>query len=189
MQKSDDLDTTEVLNLAEEFARNRDIDDVVVASTGGDTGVEAIKIFDPIENNLVIVGHSSGFSEPNEQELDEEAVRKIEKAGGKVFLGPMVFHNINSAIGDKEGFSSSDLVADTLRLFGQGTKVALECVLMAADAGLIDVGKEVLSIAGTGSGADTVLLTHSANSKDFFEARIKEVVAKPAKRENLKFWG
>ncbi|MBS3737303.1 MAG: hypothetical protein V5A87_08365 [Candidatus Bipolaricaulota bacterium] len=43
MRKSDGLDTTEVLNIAEEFARDRGIDDVVVASTGGDTGVEAIK--------------------------------------------------------------------------------------------------------------------------------------------------
>lgn len=188
MRKSDELETTEVLNLAEEFAQDRGIDDVVVASTSGDTGLEAIKIFDPIEKNVVVVGHSTGFSEPNEQELGEGAVQKIEKAGGKVFVGPMIFHNLNSAIGDKEGFSSGNLVADTLRLFGQGTKVALECVLMAADAGLVDAGKDVLSIAGTGSGADTVLLIHSATSKDFFESRIKEVVAKPAKRENLKFW-
>ena len=189
MRKSDELDTSEVLDLAEEFARDRDIDDVVVASTSGDTGLVAIKTFDPIEKNLVVVGHSTGFSDQNEQELNEEAIGKIERAGGKVFVGPMVFHNINSAIGDKEGFSSSDLVADTLRLFGQGTKVALECVLMAADAGLVDAGKDVLSIAGTGSGVDTVLLIHSANSKDFFESRVKEVVAKPAKKENLKFWG
>lgn len=85
----------------------------------------------------------------------------------------MVFHNLDSAIEDKEGFSSGDLVADTLRLFGQGTKVALECVLMAVDAGLVDSGKDVLSVAGTGSWADTVLLIQSANSKDFFESRIK----------------
>ncbi len=189
MRKSDELDTDEVLNIAEEYARDRNIDDVVVASTGGETGVKASKTFNPEDKNLVIVGHSTGFSESNEQELDEAAVRKIEKVGGKVFVGPMIFHNINSAIGEKEGFSSGDLVADTLRLFGQGTKVALECVLMAVDAGLVDSGKEVLSVAGTGSGADTVLLIHSANSKDFFESRIKEVVAKPAKRENLKFWG
>lgn len=189
MRKSDELDTAEVLNIAQEYARDRDIDDVVVASTGGDTGVGAIKVFDPREKNVVVVGHSTGFSEPNEQELDEEAVQEIEKAGGKVFVGPMIFHNLNSAIGEKEGFSTDDLVADTLRLFGQGTKVALECVLMAADAGLVDTGKDVLSIAGTGSGADTVLLIHSANSSDFFQSRIKEVVAKPAKKENLEFWG
>ncbi|MEF8799255.1 MAG: hypothetical protein V5A79_07565, partial [Candidatus Bipolaricaulota bacterium] len=73
MQKTDGLETAEVLNLAEEFARDRGIDDVVVASTSGDTGLEAIKTFDPIEKNLVIVGHSTGFSEPSEQELDEEA--------------------------------------------------------------------------------------------------------------------
>ena len=103
-------------------------------------------------------------------------------------MGPMIFHNLNSAIGVKQGFSSSDLVADTLRLFGQGTKVALECVLMAADAGLIDVGKNVLSIAGTDRGADTVLLIHSSNSKEFFDSRINEVVAKPAKTENLIYY-
>ena len=188
MRKSDELSTTEVLETAQEFARDRCIDDIVVASTGGDTGIKTIRTFDPKKENVVVVGHSTGFSEPNHQELDEKTVQKIESAGGKVFVGPMIFHNLNSAIGDKEGFSSSNLVADTLRLFGQGTKVALECVLMAADAGLVDTGKDVLSIAGTGSGADTVLLIHSANSKDFFDSRIKEVVAKPAKKKNLKYW-
>lgn len=188
MLRSDSLETVQVLEKAEEFAEDRGIKDVVIASTSGGTGVEAIDIFDPEENNLVVVGHSTGFSEPNEQELKDEAIRKIEDSGGEVFVGPMVFHNVNSAIGAREGFSSSDLVADTLRLFGQGTKVALECVLMAVDAGLIKSGREVLSIAGTGSGADTVLLIHSSNSKDFFDSRIKEVVAKPARTENMEFY-
>ena len=65
MRKSDELDTNEVLNIAEEYARDSGIDDVVVASTGGDTGSKAIKTFDPIEKNLVVVGHSTGFSDPN----------------------------------------------------------------------------------------------------------------------------
>jgi len=35
---------------------------------------------------------------------------------------------------------------------------------------VVEAGKDVVSVAGTGSGADTVLLIHSANSKDFFES-------------------
>jgi len=34
---------------------------------------------------------------PNEQELEEKAIKKIEKDGGKVFVGPMVFHNVSSS--------------------------------------------------------------------------------------------
>ncbi len=188
MQNSEGLSTTEVLGISKKYAEEHGIDDVVVASTGGETGEKTIDHFDPKKFNVVVVGHSTGFGRTNEQELSEAAVAKIEKAGGKVFVGPMIFHNINSAIGEKEGYSSGDLVADTLRLFGQGTKVALECVLMAADAGLVEAGKSVLSIAGTGDGADTALLIHSANSKNFFDSRVQEVVVKPREVRNLIFY-
>lgn len=188
MQNSDGLTTTEVLLIATKYAEENGIDDVVVASTGGETGIKAVDHFDPDEFNVVVVGHSTGFGKTNEQELSEDAVERIEKAGGKVFVGPMIFHNINSAIGDKEGYSSGNLVANTLRLFGQGTKVALECVLMATDAGLIGSGRSVLSIAGTGDGADTALLIHSANSKNFFDSRVQEVVVKPREVRNLIFY-
>jgi hypothetical protein len=67
MIRTDDMDTTEVLEAAREFAVEQDIADVVVASTTGETGVAAVEVFD--ERNVVVVGHSTGFDEPNEQEL------------------------------------------------------------------------------------------------------------------------
>jgi hypothetical protein len=54
----------------------------------------------------------------------------------------------------------------------------VEIVAMACDAGLVESGKSVLSIAGTGRGADTVLVIRSANSRRFFDLRIVDVVAK-----------
>jgi hypothetical protein len=156
--------------------------------TSGDTGAKAVDVFDAADRNLVVVGHSTGYDEANEQELADEHRETIESAGGSVFVGPMVFSNVGGAIADRNGFSSHEVVADVLRLFGQGSKVALECVLMACDAGLVDVEKPVLSIAGTGDGADTVFLIHSANSLDFFDSRVLDVVAKPADRENLVFY-
>jgi hypothetical protein len=101
----------------------------------------------------------------------------------------MPFHTINHALKREDSYSSSSyLVADVLRLFGQGTKVALECVMMACDAGLVDVDQPVLGVGGTGHGADTVLSIHAANSDDLFESRIRDVIAKPADPENLVFY-
>ncbi len=71
------------------------------------------------------------------------------------------------------------MIAQTLRRFGEGAKVCCEIVLMAADAGLIPESEEVLAVAGTGRGTDTVILIKSAASKRFLELRVLEILAKP----------
>ncbi|WP_181687065.1 pyruvate kinase alpha/beta domain-containing protein [Halorhabdus salina] len=185
MIHTDELDTDTVLDDALAYAEDEAIDAVCVASTAGETGAKAAERFG---EDLVVVGHAYGYDEDNEQELGDEHIETIEAAGGEVFTGPMVFSNLGSAIAKKEGFSAHELVADVLRLFGQGTKVAVECPLMACDAGLLDAGDRVLSIAGTGEGADTILVVEAANSRNFFDSRILEVVAKPADAENLVWW-
>lgn len=185
MIRSDGMNTSEVLAKAKNFAKERNIKDIVVASTTGSTGLQAAQLFEGEPSNLVVVAHSTGFRTPNEQEFSEKRKQQIQDLGGQVFIGPMIFHNINSAIRERNGFSTLGLVADVLRLFGQGTKVALECVLMACDAGLIDSRKDVISIGGTGRGADTILLIRSSNSKDLFDTRIREVLLKPSQPENL----
>lgn len=185
MLRTDDLSTEALLDRTLEYAEAYAVDAVCVASTSGETGAKAA---DRFGEELVVVGHSYGYDEDNEQELADEHAETIEDAGGDVYFGPMVFSNVGSAIAQKEGFSSLELVADVLRLFGQGTKVAVECPVMACDAGLIDTGDRVLSIAGTGHGADTALLVRAANSRDFFDVRVLDVLAKPAETENLLYW-
>jgi len=185
MIRTDDMDTEELLDRAATYASDHDIDAVCVASTSGETGAAAAERFG---EDLVVVGHSYGFDEPNEQELDAEHIETIEAAGGDVFVGPMAFSNVGSAISERDGYATHEVIADVLRLFGQGTKVAVECPLMACDAGLVDSGSRVLSIGGTGSGADTALLVKAANTRDFFDARVLDVVAKPADAENLIYW-
>jgi hypothetical protein len=70
------------------------------------------------------------------------------------------------------------LIADTLRLLGHGTKVAVEIAIMAADAGAL-TGKDIVVIGGTGRGADTALILKPANQSDFFDLRIREIICKP----------
>ncbi|MCW4008465.1 MAG: hypothetical protein NWF09_07265 [Candidatus Bathyarchaeota archaeon] len=74
---------------------------------------------------------------------------------------------------------SLELISNTLRLMGEGTKVCVEITLMAADAGLIPVDEDVVAIAGTGNGVDTALRIKPANTARFFDLKIKEVIAKP----------
>jgi len=185
MIRTDDLDTATLLDQCVEYTDEHDVDAICVASTSGETGAKAAGRFG---EELIVVGHSYGFEEDNAQELEDQHVETIEDAGGDVFVGPMVFSNVGGAIAEQNGFSTLSVVADTLRLFGQGAKVAVECPVMACDAGLVDSGDRVLSIAGTGDGADTALLVRAANSRDFYETRVLDVIAKPTDEENLIYW-
>ncbi len=70
------------------------------------------------------------------------------------------------------------LIADTLRLLGQGTKVAVEVAVMAADAGTL-TGNDIISIGGSGGGADAALVLKPAHQNNFFDLRIREIICKP----------
>jgi len=178
MIDTSNLDTKEVLQYAKKYAVDHDVSEVVVATTRGKNGVLAADLF-PEHVNIIAVTHSTGFKKPGEQELTEENQEKMEQKDVSIFTGPMIFHTWNDYYRKKQGtVTPTTMIADTLRLFGQGTKAAVEIVSMAADAGLISE-KPVLSIAGTGYGADTVLLITGTNSKHLMNMQIQDVIAKP----------
>jgi hypothetical protein len=58
-------------------------------------------------------------------------------------------------------------------------KVCVEIALMAADAGLISVKRDVIAIAGTGEGADTAVVIKPAYPRKFLDLKVKEIIAKP----------
>ena len=58
-------------------------------------------------------------------------------------------------------------------------KVAVECILMAADAGYLDITSEVIGVAGTSSGADTAIVCKPAYPRTFHDLEIREILAKP----------
>ena len=127
----------------------------------------------------MVVAHSVGFRKPNVNEFDPHRKAETEELGSRVLFGTMPFHTITDAIRSKMGTSMETLIADTLRMMGQGTKVCVEIVAMACDAGLVESTKNVLAISGTHRGADTILLIKSANSRRIFDLKISDVIAKP----------
>lgn len=178
MIDTSEMTTKEVLKIAEEYAEDNEISNVVIATTRGETGVEATDVFSD-DINLVAVTHSTGFREEDEQELKEENRKIMEENGIEIFTGPMPFHSWNDYYRKEKGsIMTPSIIADTLRLFGQGAKVCIEIGSMATDAGLVPP-EPVLAVAGTGYGADTVLLVEGKNSRRFFDMKVKDVIAKP----------
>jgi len=105
------------------------------------------------------------------------------KIGGSVLTCIHAFSGVEKAIRNKFGTAyPAEIMAQTLRLFGEGTKVAVEITVIAADAGLIPIDKDVIAIAGTSCGADTALVIRTANSTGIFDLTIKEIVAKSRRR-------
>ncbi|QWR77722.1 pyruvate kinase alpha/beta domain-containing protein [Candidatus Magnetomonas plexicatena] len=172
--------TDDCLKFSLDAVTQMDIRDVVVATTGGDTGLIYSEAFNGKSINLVAVTHSHGFKEANTFEMPPDIASKIKQNGAILYTGTMVTHSLESAFSQKfNGLYPTLIVAQSLRRFGEGTKVCCEIVMMATDAGLITEGADVLAVAGTGRGADTVLVIRSAASKRFFDLKILEIIAKP----------
>ena len=168
----------ESLEIARDEALKRGIGHLVVASTWGDTGLAAAKLLKDTDLNLVVVTHSTGHGKPGVQFFSEETKVEIEGLGGVVYTGTDTFTGYEISMGKRGWFSPQALISAVLRMFGQGMKVCVEIVAMAADAGLIPL-EDVVSIAGTGRGADTVVVIGAASTNQLFDMRIKEVLAKP----------
>ena len=50
---------------------------------------------------------------------------------------------------------------------------------MAADAGLVRTDEDIISVGGTSQGADTALVIRPANSFNFFDLKVRELICKP----------
>ncbi len=172
------VNTERALTLARERAQTLGIRRIVIASTSGETGARAAELFDGCD--VVVVSHSTGFAEPNHQELLPEYRQRIVEAGANVLTCQHAFGGLGRAVRRKFGtYELEEVVAFVLRNFCEGIKVACEITVMAADAGMVAAGEEILAIAGTGRGADTVAVIRAANGQDFFNLRVLEIVCKP----------
>ncbi|MCW4036240.1 MAG: hypothetical protein NWE75_03525 [Candidatus Bathyarchaeota archaeon] len=177
-EEGGEKNTEEILKAAKRRAEELGIRDIVVASTRGGTAVKAVESFKGY--NVVVVTHSTGLREPGKQELLEENRERIVAAGGKILTASHAFSGVNRAVRRKfDTVGAADIVAQTLRMFGQGMKVVVECAAMTADAGLIPVDKDIISIAGSGKGADTAVVLKPAHLHSLFDLYVREIIAKP----------
>jgi len=173
------MNTARTLELAAARASVLGIRKVLVATTSGATGVRAAEALAGLE--VIAVTHSTGFGEPDTQELGAENRAAIESAGATILTCQHAFGGVGRAVRKKLGtYELDEIIAFTLRTFCEGIKVAAEMALMAADAGLVRTDEPLLAIAGTGRGADTAVILKPANAQTFFDLRFQEIICMPA---------
>jgi len=178
--------TDDCVRCARERAQELGIRKIVVASTSGAT---ARKFLDGIKGtglSLIVVTHAVGFSEPGVWEFDRDTAEMLEKAGACVVTGTHALSGLERALSRSPrvgGGSRTEAVAEALRrVMAFGLKVAVECVLIATDQGILSPREEVIAVGGTMSGADTVCVIRPSHTASFFDLQVREIVAMPRDR-------
>jgi len=168
------------VEIAVRRARELGIATFVIATTTGMSALELHKHIDPEKERIVAISHHVGFREKGVDPMTAEQRESLRAHGIHVLTTGHALSGVGRGISNKFGYlSPQELMAATLRMFGQGVKVTVEITIMAADAGLIPMTGDVMAIGGTGKGADTACVLTPAHSNHVFEMHIKELVCKP----------
>jgi len=168
--------TETVLRVVKGRLAEGDIGTVVVATTTGGTALKASELLGD-DTELVAIcfqpHHRTGDGKPFPGP-EAELVERGKGAGIKFSIdaGPTRFLR-----------ETSPHIPETLRLFGQGVKVAVEVAVMAVDAGLIETGTKVIGVGGSTTGADAAVVVTAAGTADLGDVWVHEVLAKPIVRK------
>lgn len=179
--------TIDTLELAYKRALELDIENIVIASNSGSTVDELLKIINSKENpethNIVCVTHHVGFTKPGKDEMSAEKRKTFGDKGIKLLTTTHLFAGVDRGVRNKfGGVYPAEIIAQTLRIFGQGIKVAVEISCMALDAGLIPFGESIIAVGGSGKGADSAIVINPAHGNNFFDCEIPEIICMPRKK-------
>lgn len=171
--------TEETLRLAAERAAAAGVH-LVVASTGGDTALCALRVAQEagILDRLVVVG---SVPDKGVQKMKPEALTALAQQRVPLVLASHVLSGAERGLSTKMGgVYPVEIIAHTLRMLSQGVKVCVECSVMALDAGVLPYGEAVVAVGGTGHGADTACTLTPAGANAILDCKIHEILCKPS---------
>ena len=171
------VNTHNAAALALKVAIEKNIKYIVVASSSGDTA-KLLKNTNDI--NIICVTHANGYPEPGKNEMSQKIRSELEDLGIKVLTTTHVLSGAERGISTSFGGAYPvEIIAHSLRMFGQGTKVCVEVSIMALDAGLIPYGEPIVAIGGSGKGADTAVIITPSHASSIFKTKIHQTICKP----------
>lgn len=178
--------TADAARFAVERAREIGLKTIVVASSSGKTAQVFFNTIKGSGLSLVVVTHAIGFTKPGEWEFDSAVAASLRAEGVTIVTGTHTLSGLERALSRSSkvgGGSRTEAIAEALRrIVANGLKVAVECVMIAADQGAISIDSEVIAVGGTASGADTVCVVRPAHTANFFDVQVREIVAMPRVR-------
>ncbi|MDD4171195.1 MAG: pyruvate kinase alpha/beta domain-containing protein [Syntrophomonas sp.] len=177
--------TEKTIQLAIDRAIELGIGHIVVASN---SGANINRILEKNTNlNIIGVTHHIGFAEPGGDEMSTPMREELHAKGIKLLTTTHLFGGVDRAVRLQfGGLYPAEIISHTLRIFGQGVKVAVEIAIMALDAGLIPYGEDVISIGGTATGADAAIVIRPAHSNKVFQTTVQEIICMPRSKSIAK---
>lgn len=192
-EKAGEQNTDYVIKAVKERVKQGDLTCVVVASTSGKTALKLAQALRDTEVKIICVTEPPQrldwkarwptLTEENRNRLKELAVIIVENIPYAAYCSVLDSNQWQIP-------SPNTLVYMTLRAVGgAGLKVAMEVMFMAVWAGVIPLGERVISIGGTGRGADTAIVVRSAFQEKFFAKKtskrpvVLEILAMPLEKK------
>jgi len=165
------VNTNSVVKAVLERVKETRIRSVVVASTSGKTALEFAKV---LKGEAKVCSISYQTVDPKiRKELEHLGITIIEKA-------PCVLST-----------PKTKTIRNAFYTLGQGFKVAIECVLIATNKGVLEPYKDCIAVAGTGEGADTAIICKATSLKQMLgkdtnkRLEVREIITMPTKK---KWW-
>jgi hypothetical protein len=181
--------TDKVIELVVGRLAEGDISTVVAASTTGYTagklaealrGREGVRIVSVGESPLRFEWGStkSGLTPERKAELEQQGVVVADHT-------PYLMHHSVLDSSRWKAPSAEEILRETLYAFGQGMKVAVECVLIAVATGFVEPYQDVIAVGGSSRGADTAAVIHATFPNHVFSEDekkrlyVREILCKP----------
>lgn len=177
-EKAGPENTDNTIKLAVQTAKEKGIKHLVVASYQGETIKKTLEYKEDLE--LSCVTHHVGFRESGMDEMEQDIRDLLQSQGVKILTATHLLAGVDRAVRNQfGGVYPAEIMAQTLRIFGQGVKVAVEIAVMALDAGMIPYGEDIIAIGGSSRGADAAIVIRPAHSNHFFDSRIRNIICMP----------
>lgn len=173
--------TAEVIRIALEKAKALDCP-IVAASTMGVTADALLSAAEQagFKNQIVIVRGCSSRQRSGVNLMKPEVKADLEARGAVIVTAAHALSAGERSIsGGFKGAYPLELMAHTLRMFGQGTKVCVEVAVMALDADVLPFGVPVVAIGGSHRGADTAVVVTPSYSATLLQTVVHEILCKP----------
>jgi len=183
------INTKKTLELAIQRGRELKIRKLVVASETGLSALEAQKMLERSQMDLIVVTSAAGntikdtlIGDLRIGISDKKIWNQLSKAGVRIVRATDPLYNIGAALEQKGIPTIATFVRMSLRMLSSGIAVCVGATLMATDNGLLKKGEEVVTVAGSWVGLDTAIVVTAGNSIDLMKEgfpQIREIICKP----------
>lgn len=169
--------TDETIAAAVQRAEELGIRCLVVASTTGDTAAKLRAAVGERDLRVVCVTYHAGFKEGDDT-MPVPRREELRALGIEVVIASHALSGVERAINNKFGtIGPVEIIAHAYRCFGQGIKVAIEVAVMAADAACAPTSEDIIALGGSGKGCDAAIVLTAAHQNNFFDLRVREIIA------------